>query len=67
MKLKCIHDDGRPFWTEGKVYASKPDRFGFLFVGDNDNIGYRWVLQDNNDRTYSPVGITYRVNFIIED
>lgn len=67
MKLKCIHDDWRPYWTKGKSYTSSQDRFGFEFVDDNENIGYRWVMQDNNDGTYSPVGITYRVNFIIED
>lgn len=67
MKLKCIHSDGCPYWTEGSAYASKAGIPGFLFVDDNDEIGCQWFLVDNNDGTYSPAGITYRVNFIIED
>lgn len=67
MKLKCIHDDGCPYWTRGASYTSSQDKFGFEFVNDNDNIGYQWFLEDNADGTYSPAGITYRVNFIIED
>lgn len=67
MKLKCIHDDGCQWWTEGKSYESREGRFGSLQVDDNDNIGCRWLLEDNADGTYSPAGITYRVNFIIED
>lgn len=67
MKLKCIHNDGCLYWTEGDVYASKAGIPGFLFVDDNDDIGCQWFLVDNNDGTYSPAGITYRVNFIIED
>lgn len=66
MKLKCIHSDGCPYWTEGGVYAVNYN-YGFLFVDDNDNIGCHWFLEDNNDGTYSPAGITHRVNFIIDD
>lgn len=66
MKLKCIHDDGCPFWTNGETYQSSQDGFGSLLVDDNDNIGFRWFLEDNVDGTYSPAGINYRVNFIIE-
>lgn len=67
MKLKCIHDDGCPYWTKGDIYQSSEDRFGFPFVEDDERIGFQWFLVDNADGTYSPAGITYRVNFIIED
>lgn len=67
MKLKCIHNDGCTYWTEGNLYTAEQNSFGFLFVDDNDDIGFQWFLEDNADGTYSPAGVTYRVNFIIED
>ncbi|QDH85563.1 hypothetical protein [Proteus phage vB_PmiP_RS51pmB] len=65
MKLKCIHDGGCKWWTKGKSYESRRNSFGFLIV--NDRIGSWWFLEDHEDGTYSPAGISYRVNFIIED
>lgn len=67
MNMKCIHDDGCPYWTKGKLYTSSQDIFGFKVVDDDDDIECQWFLEDNADGTYSPVGISYRVNFIIED
>lgn len=68
LKVKCIRDNGCPFWTEGNEYPAKFYMSGFLMIGDDDNPDAEWsVSLVDGSEFYTVDGLDYLAQFELLD